>query len=68
MPRQPPTAATKNWYPAEIFQLFKDHYENVTLPYNITEVHFKQHNGIIAEVTTTYQDKTSVIIASETAV
>ena len=54
----------KELVPAEIFQLFKDHYENVTLPYNITEVHFKQHNGIIAEVTTTYQDKTSVIIAS----
>ena len=54
----------KELVPAEIFQLFKDHYENVTAPYNITEVHFKQHNGIIAEVTTTYQDKTSVIIAS----
>ena len=54
----------KELVPAEIFQLFKDHYENVIVPYNITEVHFKQHNGIIAEVTTTYQDKTSVIIAS----
>lgn len=54
----------KEMKPEEIFQLFKDTFENVTNPYNITEVHFKQHNGIIAEVTTTYQDKTSVIIAS----
>ncbi|MDO5346484.1 MAG: 2-isopropylmalate synthase [Lachnospiraceae bacterium] len=54
----------KELLPEEIFQLFKDTFENVTAPYSITEVHFKQHNGIIAEVTTTYQDKTNVIIAS----
>ena len=54
----------KELMPEEIFQLFKDTFENVTKPYHISEVHFKQHNGIIAEVTTTYQDKTNVIIAS----
>ena len=54
----------KELLPEEIFQLFKETFENVSSPYSITEVHFKQHNGIIAEVTTTYQDKTNVIIAS----
>lgn len=56
--------AHKELMPEEIFQLFKDTFENVSSPYNISEVHFKQHNGIIAEVTTTYQDKTNAIIAS----
>ncbi len=54
----------KELMPEEIFQLFKEKFENVAHPYSISEVHFKQHNGIIAEVTTTYQEKTSVIIAS----
>ncbi|MDD2958153.1 MAG: 2-isopropylmalate synthase [Lachnospiraceae bacterium] len=54
----------KELLPDEIFQLFKDTFENVTSPYSISEVHFKQHNGIIAEVTTNYQDKQNVIIAS----
>ena len=40
--------------PDEIFQIFKDKFENITEPYKIEEVHFKQHNGIIAEVTATY--------------
>jgi 2-isopropylmalate synthase len=54
----------KELMPEEIFELFKEKFEDVTAPYNITEVHFKQHNGIIAEVTATYGDKTSVIVAS----
>lgn len=56
--------AHKELMPEELFRLFKETFENVSTPYNISEVHFKQHNGIIAEVTTTYQDKTNVIIAS----
>ena len=44
----------KELLPEEIFDLFKKTYENVTDPYNITEVHFKQHNGIIATVTSQY--------------
>ena len=56
--------AHKELLPDEIFRLFKETFENVVSPYNISEVHFKQHNGIIAEVTTTYRDKTNVIIAS----
>ena len=57
-------AQHKELLPDELFQLFKDTFENVAHPYSICEVHFKQHNGIIAEVTTTYQGKTNVIIAS----
>lgn len=56
--------AHKEMMPEEIFSLFKEKFENVSAPYQITEVHFKQHNGIIAEVTTTFQGKTNVIIAS----
>ena len=55
----------KELTPDEIFQLFKDKFENITAPYKIEEMHFKQHNnGIIAEVTTTIDGKTNVIVAS----
>lgn len=55
----------KELTPDEIFQLFKDKFENITAPYKIEEMHFKQHNnGIIAEVTTTVDGKTNVIVAS----
>ncbi len=43
----------KELLPEEIFELFKKTYEDVTIPYNITEVHFKQNpEGIEAEVHT----------------
>ena len=54
----------KELTPEEIFDLFKEHYENITVPYEINEVHFKQHNGIITEVTTTHAGRRSVVIAS----
>ncbi|MCC8051189.1 MAG: 2-isopropylmalate synthase [Clostridiales bacterium] len=54
----------KELMPEEIFQLFKDKFENITEPYRIQEMHFKQHNGIIAEVTVDYDGKTNVIVAS----
>ena len=54
----------KELQPEEIFQIFKNTFENITEPYKIEEVHFKQHNGIIAEVTATCGGKTSVIVAS----
>lgn len=57
-------AQHKELMPEEIFQLFKEKFENITEPYRIEEVHFKQHNGIIAEVTANYDGKTSVIVAS----
>ena len=54
----------KELMPEEIFRLFKEKFENITVPYRIEEVHFKQHNGIIAEVTAVYDGKKNVIIAS----
>ncbi len=54
----------KELMPEEIFQLYKEKFENITEPYKIEEVHFKQHNGIIAEVTASYGGKTNVIVAS----
>ncbi|MDD6348213.1 MAG: 2-isopropylmalate synthase [Lachnospiraceae bacterium] len=37
--------------PEEIFELFKSEFENHTFPLNITEVHFRQENGISTQVT-----------------
>ena len=54
----------KELHPDEIFEVFKKKFEGLTSPYNITEVHFKQHNGIIAEVTAEYKGEPRVIIAS----
>lgn len=54
----------KELQPQEIFELFKEKFEDITTPFNITEVHFKQHNGIIAEVTVEYKDKKVVAIAA----
>ena len=43
--------------PDEIFELFKDTFENVTTPYNINGVHFKQldEGRIEAQVTSNYE-------------
>ena len=54
----------KELLPEEIFDLFKKKFEDVTVPYSITEVHFKQHNGIIAEVTVDYKGEQKVAIAA----
>ena len=53
----------KELLPEEIFELFKERFENITTPYNITEVHFKQVDGITAEVHTVYQGKAEVTYA-----
>ena len=45
----------KELMPEEIFEIFKKKFEGITAPYNITEVHFKQVDGITAEVHTEYQ-------------
>ena len=42
--------------------------EDITTPFNISEVHFKQHNGIIAEVTVECEGKSVVAIAAEMVV
>ncbi|MDO4521600.1 MAG: 2-isopropylmalate synthase [Eubacteriales bacterium] len=54
----------KELLPDEIFELFKTRYEDRIAPFNITEMHFKQHNGIIAEVTVDYNGDRKVVIAS----
>ncbi|MBS5215095.1 MAG: 2-isopropylmalate synthase [Clostridiales bacterium] len=54
----------KELHPDEIFEVFKQKFEGIVSPYHITEVHFKQHNGIIAEVTAEYKGQSRIIIAS----
>ena len=54
----------KELMPEEIFEIFKKKFEGVIVPYNITEVHFKQVDGITAEVHTEYQGKQEVIYAA----
>mgnify|MGYP004584532485 FL=1 len=44
--------------PEEIFELFKEKFENVASPYSINEVHFQQKDGITTQVTSTYEGKT----------
>lgn len=50
--------------PDQIFELFIDRFEDVNRPYSISEVHFKQHNGIIATVTTQYKGESREVMAS----
>ena len=54
----------KELLPDEIFELFKIRYEDITTPFNITEAHFKQHNGIIAEVMVEHDGEKKTAVAS----
>ena len=54
----------KELMPEELFKLFKKKFEGVTTPYNITEVHFKQVDGITAEVHTEYRGEKQVTYAT----
>jgi 2-isopropylmalate synthase len=54
----------KELLPEEIFELFKKKFESLTSPYNITEVHFKQVDGITAEVHTEFEGKKEVTYAT----
>ena len=54
----------KELLPDEIFELFKSRYEDTTEPFNITEAHFKQHNGIIAEVMVAHDGEKKMAVAS----
>ncbi len=54
----------KELTPNQIFELFIDRFEDVNRPYSISEVHFKQHNGIIATVTTQYKGESREVMAS----
>lgn len=54
----------KELSPEEVFEVFISRFENCTEPYEVNEVHFRQHNGIIAEVTTTSAGRRNVVISS----
>ena len=54
----------KELMPEEIFEIFKKKFEGITAPYNITEVHFKQVDGITAEVHTEHQGEKKVLYAT----
>ena len=54
----------KELLPDEIFELFKSRYEDTTEPFNITEAHFKQHKGIIAEVMVEHDGEKKMAVAS----
>ena len=49
----------KELQPDEIFSIFKEKFENITEPYNITSVHFKQEpeRMISTQVTSTFEGK-----------
>ncbi len=42
--------------PEEIFDIFKSEFEGMSSPIAVTDVHFKQGDGITAAVTTSYDD------------
>ena len=51
----------KELHPDEIFNLFKQTFENITEPYSINEVHFQQKDGgIITKVTSTFAERQSL--------
>lgn len=55
----------KELHPDEIFNLFKQTFENIAEPYSINEVHFQQKDGgIVTKVTSTFRGKTITTEAS----
>ncbi len=48
----------KELHPDEIFEIFKESFEDITEPYSINEVHFQQVNGITTQVTSTFNGET----------
>ena len=57
-------AAEKELSPEEIYAVFEKNYVNIEHPYNISKVRFRQHNGIVAEVTTQFEDRRNVVLAA----
>lgn len=53
----------KELQPQEIFELFKEKFENVTTPYQVLEVHFRKNNGISAEVHSSFHGEQIVTFA-----
>ena len=54
----------KELMPEEIYRVFLDKFVGIKEPYQITEVHFKQENGITTEVTTCYRGEKKVTSAT----
>lgn len=54
----------KELTPNEIFDLFIERFEDVRKPYGISHVTFRQHNGIIATITTQFGNRSAEITAS----
>ena len=53
----------KELKPQEIFEVFKEKFENISSPYQITEVHFDRTNGMRAEVHSTIGGESRVTYA-----
>lgn len=50
--------------PERIYDIFKATYRDVDFAFHIPEYHFKQNNGIEAEVTISYKDDTSTVTSN----
>lgn len=55
--------AHKELSPDEIFEVFKNTFEDITSPLDVTECHFKQNDGIYATVTVQYNGEEKVCTA-----
>ena len=54
----------KELSPEEIYGVFEKCFMNTHSPYDISEVHFRQHNGIVAEVSTIRGGRRTVVLAA----
>ena len=54
----------KELLPEEIYAIFKEKFENCRYPYVVKEVHYKQHNGIIAQITTTCEGGSESVVTA----
>ncbi|MCI8514070.1 MAG: 2-isopropylmalate synthase [Lachnospiraceae bacterium] len=54
----------KELKPAEIFEVFKAKFENISEPFKITEVHFNRENGMTAEVHSEYRGEYKITCAA----
>ena len=53
----------KELHPDEVLSIFKQRFENIYDPYRIDSVHFRQHNGIVAEVETVAEGSMRMVLA-----
>ncbi len=54
----------KELTPAVVYQIFEDHYINPKNVFQITECHFKQENGIIANASLRHCDHTQIVTST----